>query len=209
MSSEPDVLYPVRDEAFQIAEELAAHILENANSYHALAAQDDYPGRDRMRFAVLLAMFEEMGKLMALMQQCEKAAKADYINVRIEDFHDHCLNGRKAAAQIMEELRTVEKASMSLGKRVNASVTEEPAFLREDFCALQPRLLYFEADKDKRGLDFIPPGELMDRFASIIERNTVSAGEYIHDLGKALGLWLQLERKAQRKEGSPHAVRYV
>ena len=112
MSGEPDVIHPLRDEAFQLAEDLAAHILESSNAYHALSGQDDFPGRDRMRFVILLVQFEEVGKLMALVRECEKAAKADYINVRIEDFHDPCLNGRRAVAQILEELRTVEQASM-------------------------------------------------------------------------------------------------
>ncbi len=208
MRGEPDVLYPARDEAFQMAEELAAHILDNANVYHALAGQEAFPGRDRLRFSALLLMFEELGKLMALVQQCEKAAKADYLSVRIEDFRDHCLNGRKAAAQILEELRTVEQASLALGKK-GGKVTEEPAFLAEDFCSLQERLQYLEPERQKRDLRFIPPPELMDRYASIIERNTLAAGDYIHDLGKALGLWLQLGRKSTRKEGEVHSIRYI
>ncbi|MBI0583226.1 MAG: hypothetical protein ISF22_03260 [Methanomassiliicoccus sp.] len=204
MSGEPDVIHPMRDEAFQIAVDLAAHILDNSNTYHALAGQDDFPGRDRARFTFLLVMFEEMGKLMALVQQCEKAAKADYINVRVEDFHDHCLNGRKAVAQILEELRTVENASLMLGRK-DAKVSPEPAFLGEDLCTLKERLMYLDADKSKRDLSFIPSGEEMDRFAAIIERNALAAGEYIHDLGRALGLWLQLGRKGR---GEGHSIRY-
>jgi hypothetical protein len=207
MSGAPDVIHPVREDAFRMAEELAAHILDNANVYHALAGQDEFPGRDRARSAMLIVMFEELGKLMALVQDCEKAAKADYINVRIEDFHNHCLNGRKAAAQILEELRTVEKASLSLGKGAG-KVTEEPEFLAEDFCSLHERLFYFEADPQKRDLRFIPPSELMDRYAAIIERNTLAAGEYIRDLGTALGMVLKLGRVPHRKEGSPHSLRY-
>lgn len=208
MSGEPDVLHPARDEAFQMAEDLAAHILENSNSYHALAGQTDYPGRDRMRFAILLIMFEEMGKLMALVQQCEKAAKADYLNARVEDFHDHCLNGRRAAAQILEELRTVEKASLTLGRK-DMAISEEPAFLREEFCSLQERLLYMSTEKKDRDLAFVPDGEIMDRYVFIIERNTLAAGDYIHDLGKALGLWMQLRLKPTRKEGDPHSLRFL
>jgi hypothetical protein len=208
MSGEPDVLYPLRDEAFQMAEELAAHILDSANVYHALAGQEVFPGRDRAQFSTLLLMFEEMGKLMALVQQCEKAAKADYMSVRVDGFRDHCLNGRKAAAQILEELRVVEKASLALGKK-GGKVSEEPVFLAEDFCTLQERLRYFEPEREKRDLKFMPPQELMDRYAEVIERNTLAAGDYIHDLGKALGLWLQLGRKPQRKEGAPHALRYL
>ncbi len=207
MSGEADVLHPARDAAFQMAEDLAAHILENSNTYHVLAGQAEYPGRDRLRFAVLLVMFEEMGKLMALVQQCEKAAKADYLNVRVEDFHNHCLNGRKATAQILEELRTAEKASLTLGRK-DITLSEEPAFVMEDFCSLQERLLYMGAEKQERSLDFIPPGALMDRYATIIERNTLAAGDYIHDLGRALGLWLQLGLKPKISDGEPHSIRY-
>lgn len=208
MSNEPDVIHPIRDEAFKLAEDLAAHILDNSNAYHALAGQDDFPGRDRVRFMVLLVLFEEAGKLMHLVRECEKAAKADYVNVRIEDYHNHCLNGRKAVAQFLEELRTVEQASLTLGRK-DIKVSEEPAFVKEDFCSLQERLLYLEADKKKRDLSFIPSGEQMDRYAEIIERNTLAASEYIHDLGRALGLWLQLGRKAERREGEPHSLRYL
>jgi|ADurb_Met_03_Slu_FD_contig_101_61633_length_1439_multi_3_in_0_out_0_3 hypothetical protein len=208
MSKDPDVMHPLRDEAFRLAEDLAAHILDTSNSYRALSEQDEFPGRDRMRLVILLVMFEEVGKLMSLVKECEKAAKADYVNVRIEDYHDHCRNGRKAAAQILEELRTVEQASMALGRK-DIKISEEPAFLREDFCSLQERLLYLDADTKKRSLTFIPPGDLMDRYAEIIERNTLAAAEYIHDLGRALGLWLQLGRKAKRVEGKPRSVRYT
>jgi hypothetical protein len=207
MSGEPDVLHPSRDEAFHMAEDLAAHILENSNSYHALAGQTDYPGRDRTRFAILLVMFEEIGKLMALVQQCERAAKADYLNVRVEDFHDHCLNGRRATAQILEELRTVEKASLTLGGK-GTVVSEEPAFVREEFCSLLDRLLYFAAESKDRDLAFVPSGEVMDRYAAIIERNALAAGEYIHDLGRALGLWLELRLKPTVDGGDPHSLRY-
>ncbi|WP_019177217.1 hypothetical protein [Methanomassiliicoccus luminyensis] len=208
MSSDPDVAYPPRDVAFQTAEDLAAHILENANSYHVLGEADRYSGQDRMRFAILLAMFEEMGKLMDLVRECEKAAKADYESVRVEDFHDHCLKGRRAVAQIMEEIRTVEKASLNLGKKMELKMTEEPAFLREEFCTLPDRVIHFELDRNGRGLDFIPSPELMDRLAAVVERNALAAGEYIHDLGKALGLWLDLGLK--RKKDVPEGViRYV
>lgn len=209
MNGEPDVLYPIRDEAFQLAEDLAAHILENANVYHALAGQEPFPGRDRSRFSTLLLMFEELGKLMALVQQCEKAAKSDYVNVRVEDFRDHCLNGRKAIAQVLEELRAVEQASLSLGKKGGGKVTGEPAFLAEDFCSLKERLQYLDPDKGKRDQSFIPTPELMDRYAAIVERNALAAGEYIRDLGKALGLNLQIRLVPQRKEGQPHSLRYM
>ncbi|MDW5562703.1 MAG: hypothetical protein SA339_05700 [Methanomassiliicoccus sp.] len=208
MSGEPDVIHPLRDEAFQLAEDLAAHILDHSNAYHALSGEDAFPGRDRARFLILVTMFEEVGKLMALVRECEKAAKADYVNVRIEDFHDHCLNGRKAVAQILEELRTVELASLTLGRK-DVRVSEEPAFVKEDFCSLRDRLLYLDADSKKRDLSFVPDGEQMDRYAEIIERNTLAASEYIHDLGRALGLWLQLGRKARRTEGVLHSVRYL
>jgi len=208
MSNEPDVIHPIRDEAFKLAEDLAAHILDNSNAYHALAGQDDFPGRDRMRFMVLIALFEEVGKLMSLVRECERAAKADYVNVRVENYHDHCLNGRKAVAQILEELKTVEQASLTLGRK-DIKVSEEPAFVKEDFCSLKERLLYLEADSKKRDLSFVPSGEQMDRYAEIIERNTLAASEYIHDLGRALGLWLQLGRKAERREGEPHSLRYL
>jgi hypothetical protein len=206
MSSEPDVAFKDLDQAFQLAIDLADHILENANAYHVIAGEKDFAGKGRIRFALLLVMFEEVGKLMTLVQECEKAAKADYPSVRIENYHNNCLNGRKAAAQIFEELRTVEIASLNLGKKAVA-LSVEPSFIKEDFCALKEGMLYLDLE-GKKG-DLVPQDELMDRYANIIERNAISAGEYLHDLAKALGLWRGMERKKTKMENaSEHAVRY-
>lgn len=208
MTDAPDVHHPLRDEAFELAIELAGHILENANTYHVLAGAEGYRGRERLRFAVLLVMLEETGKLLNMVRECEKAAKADYLSVRIEDFHDHCLNGRRALAQILEELRTMEQAFQTLG-RGTAGPTPEPAFAGEDFCGLKDRLLYLSLDGSGRDLGFIPPGELMDRLVSVMERNALSGAEYIGDLGKALGLVLSLDLRPNPGEGAPHSLRYA
>jgi len=208
MSDSPDVQHPIRDEAFESAIDLAAHILENANTYHALAGAEEYRGRERMRFATFLVMLEETGKLFNLVKECEKAAKADYLSVRIEDYNDNCLNGRKALAQILEELRVMEKAFDTLGKG-KGEPTPEPQFLKEDFCGLKDRLLYMPLDRKARDLSFIPPGETMDRLAAVMERNALSAGDYLHDLGRALGLWLTLDVKHKKTGSDEHSVRYA
>ena len=207
MENPPDVQHPLRDEAFQSGIDLARHILENANSYHALASED-YPGRDRMRFAVLLVILEESGKLLELVKECEKAAKADYLSVRIENYNDNCLNGRKAIGQILEELRVVDKAFETLGKG-KAEPMPEPEFLREDFCGLKERVLYMPLDRSARNLGFIPSGDLMDRLAGAAERNALAAGDYLHDLGRALGLWITLDIAPKGARGGPHSVRYA
>lgn len=160
-----------------------------------------------MRFAILLLMFEETGKLLNLVRECEKAAKADYLAVRVEGFHDNCLNGRRALAQILEEMRTVEKASQTLGKGA-AEMTGEPAFTKVDFCELKDRMQYLNIDRKARDRSVIPTPELMDRLASIMERNALSAGDYIHELGRALGLWIELGLRPRTQQGRPHALRY-
>lgn len=207
MNNPPDIQHPMRDEAFESAIDLAQHILENANAYHALASED-FPGRDRMRFAVLLVMLEEAGKLYNMVRECEKAAKSDYLSVRVENYYDNCLNGRRALAQILEELRVIDKAGQVLGGK-EAGQLPGPDFLREDFCTLKERLLYMPLDRSARDLSFIPSGELMDRLAGAVEHNALAAGEYLHDLGKALGLWITLELKPRKGEGKPHSIRYV
>ncbi|NLI73231.1 MAG: hypothetical protein GX369_00450 [Euryarchaeota archaeon] len=206
MSDSPDVQHPSRDEAFQSAVDLARHILENANSYHTLSSED-FPGRDRVRFAILILMLEEAGKLINMVRECERSAKADYLSVRIEDYNDNCLNGRRALGQILEELRIMDKAFEALGKGEGERMPE-PAFIKEDFCTLKERLLYMALDRSKRDLSFIPPGDLMDRLAGTIERNALAAGDYIHDLGRALGLWITLDLKP-RKGDEPHSIRYA
>ncbi len=208
MTAAPDVHHPLRDEAFQLAIDLASHILENANTYHVLSGADEYKGRERMRFATLIVMLEETGKLFNLVRECEKAAKADYLSVRVEDFHNNCLNGRRALAQILEELRTMEKAFLTLGKG-EVGLTMKLDFTKEDFCSLQDRLLYLSMDRSARDMGFIPPGNMMDRLAATIERNALSAGEYIHDLGRSLGLWLTLDLCPRQQEGAPHSLRYA
>ena len=46
----------------------------------------------------------------------------------------------------------------------------------------------------------------MDKYAAVIERNAIAAGNYLHDLGKALGLWVALELSPVEKNGK---VRYL
>jgi|GEM_PF-1074980 len=208
MTDVPDVQHPLRDDAFELAIDLAGHILENANTYHVLAGADEYRGRDRLRFTVLLVMLEEIGKLLNMVRECEKAAKADYLSVRIEGYNDNCLNGRRALAQLLEELRTMEKAFQTLGPGT-AEPTPEPAFVQEDFCSLKDRLLYLPMDRSQRDLGFIPSGEFMDRLASVVERNALAAAEYISDLGKALGLVLTLDLRPSGREGAAHSLRYA
>ena len=112
MNDDADVAYPIGTEAFEDVIRLSHHILESSNAFHILSIRD-FPGQSRVRFGILLTMFEELGKLLVLVQECEKAAKADYMSVRIDDFNDHELHGKRAVAQVLEELRTVELASAS------------------------------------------------------------------------------------------------
>jgi hypothetical protein len=198
--SDPDVAYPPRDAAFDLTIDVAQHILENANVFHLLGDQPDFPGRERNRFLYLLLMFEEMGKLMNLIQECEKAAKADYINVRIENFNNDGLNGRKAAGQIFEELRTVESAASKLGK-MQLKPFEEPAFLKDDFPHLVDSLLHVHIEGAET--PDAPSDEQMDRFSEIIERNSLAGAEYIHDLAKALGLWVEIGITRSKEKSGP------
>ena len=205
MSSNPDVVYIVRDEAFFTTAALADHILENANSFHTLAEADKFPGRDRMAFSIMLTMFDEMGKLLHMVRECEKTAKADHPDVRVEDFHNNALNGRRGLGQILEEIRTIESASVNLGFS-KAVITEEPEFLKEDYSSLDNRSRYFQVDKIMRRDVYLPTIDIMNRYAAVIERNSMAAGNYLHDLGKALGLWVSLELSPVKKDGK---VRYL
>lgn len=200
MSNVLDVVYIQRDEAFFTAASLADHILENANAYHTLADSEKFPGRDRMAFSVLLTMFDEMGKLLQIVKECEKAAKADHPSVRIEEFQNNVLNGRKALGQILEEMRTIKLASSSLGFK-ELEIAEEPEFIKEDYGSLSDRCRYFQIDVKNRKDEYLPSIDLMDKYAMVIERNAVAAGGYLHDLGKALGLWVSLELKGIEKDG--------
>lgn len=204
MSDSPDVVHILRDEAFFITAALADHILENANAYHTLAEAEKFPGRDRMAFSIMLTMFDEMGKLLQMVRECEKTAKADHPSVRVEDFHNNALNGRRGLGQIFEEIRTIEAASVNLGF-ANAVVTEEPDFLREEYASLDNRSRYFQIDKIMRKDTYLPTIDIMDKYAAVIERNALAAGTYLHDLGKALGLWVSLELSKVEKDGR---VRY-
>ncbi len=49
----------------------------------------------------------------------------------------------------------------------------------------------------------------MDRLAGAAERNALAAGDYLHDLGRALGLWITLDIAPKGAKGGPHSVRYA
>lgn len=87
-----------------------------------------------------------------------------------------------------------------------AVITEEPEFLKEDYSSLDGRSRYFQIDKIMRKDEYIPTIDIMNRYAAVIERNAIAAGNYLHDLGKALGLWVSLELSPAEKNGK---VRYL
>ena len=70
MNNPPDIQHPMRDEAFESAIDLAQHILRTPMPTMHWPLR--FPGRDRMRFAVLLVMLEEAGKLYNMVRNARR-----------------------------------------------------------------------------------------------------------------------------------------
>ncbi len=54
----------------------------------------------------------------------------------------------------------------------------------------------------------IPSNDIMNKYAEIIERNSIAAAEYAHDLGKALGIWIELDLKPKKISEDSHIIIY-
>ncbi len=208
MSQDQDIMFFDRDVAFRTASGLAGHILETANGFHVLSEDKGYVGRERLKLGLLLLMLEESGKLMTMVRELEKAAKADYQSVRMEGLDDNCTNGQKALAQIMEEVKIVGLASEMLGKKVGKAPEQlEQIVPGPDFCSFKNAALYYSFGNGPAL--HVPSERTMDRYAQVIERNALSAGDYIHELGMALGIWIELElRSVASGEGGKERIRY-
>ncbi len=208
--TESHMTYMSRDDAFAAAIDLSSFVLEYANAYHSIAGEEEFMGKKRIQFAILLLMLDGMGKLLRLVQECERAAKADYENVQVKDFEDRCLNAEFAAKEIANEVAEAQKAFQQLRKEQEGKRTGVEMLSRNvDFCALMESMLFFQGKRSEEFLSHIPSEETMDIYASVIERNSLGAADYIHELAKALGLWRESGVRPIQPPGSPkHALRY-
>ena len=148
---------------------------------------------------------EDLEKIDFKQVRGEEGIKRATVNIAGNDLNVVAASGLSNARQILEEIRTIESASVNLGFS-KAVITEEPEFLKEDYSSLYGRSRYFQIDKIMRKDEYIPTIDIMNRYAAVIERNAMAAGNYLHDLGKALGLWVSLELSPAEKNGK---VRYL
>ncbi len=202
-----DLIHIDRERAFSYGMDLASHILEYANAYHVISGEDHFMGQRRVRFVILLLMFEEYGKLFTLLSEVERSAKSDYENVRVENFHDHCLNGKTGAMQILNEVQEIEKAAKMLVKSKHPKDVGNE-WVKQDFCDLKDNITYMLPDS-QREQETMPTDDQMDIYAGSMERNSICAAEYLHELAKALGLWRESGIAVRHSKGAPkHDIRY-
>ena len=165
-------------------------------------------GRSRVKFAILLLMFEEYGKLLNLLREIERSAKSDYENVRMENYQNHCLNGKNGAVSIFDEVQEVEKAAQMLSRSRHLK-DGDTSWIKRDFCELKEAVLYRSPEPSEGSLSLIPSDEQMDIYVGAVERHALSAADYLHELAKALGLWRESGIAAHREKGAPpHSIRY-
>jgi hypothetical protein len=92
------------DDAHITALELSTHILEYANVFRLISSQNGFIGRRRVRYGTLLLMMDEMGKLMEIMKDCERAVTMKDPYVKIEKFFVNASRNEKALTDIVKEI---------------------------------------------------------------------------------------------------------
>jgi hypothetical protein len=92
------------DDAHITALELSTHILEYANAFRLISSQNVFLGQRRIRYGILLLMMDEMGKLMEIMKDCERAVTMKDPFVKVEKFFSKDSGNEKALTDILKEI---------------------------------------------------------------------------------------------------------
>src|SRR5665647_1539221 len=89
------------DAAHLKALELAGHVIEYVNAYKALSVQTEYAGKRRLRYANLLMGVKELGILLRLLKDCERAVTAKDPIVKVVDYYS---STGMTSAEAVEEI---------------------------------------------------------------------------------------------------------
>jgi hypothetical protein len=181
------------DAAHLKALELAGHVIEYVNAYKALSMQSEYAGRGRLRYANMLMAVNELGMLMRLLKECERAVTARDPMVRVADYYSS--TGMGSADAVDEIMREAGK-SETLFQSVKKMLGREPSdidFTRfkdilsrsgKDIPALAREMLFFDIDDPDVG-ERIPAEESMDMLLMAVEMNARGAADFLSEWARA------------------------
>jgi hypothetical protein len=181
------------DDAHLKALDLAGHVIEYVNAYKALSVQSEYAGKGRLRYANLLMAVNELGTLMRLLKDCERAVTARDPIVKVVDYYSS--NGMTSAEAVDEILREAGKSEL-LFQSVKKMLGREPSeidFSRfkdilsrsgKDIPGLAKEMLFFDIDDPHAG-DRIPDDESMDMLLMAVEMNARGAADFLSEWARA------------------------
>jgi hypothetical protein len=181
------------DAAHLKALELAGHVIEYVNSYKALSVQSEYAGKRRLRYAHLLMAVNELGMLLRLLKDCERAVTAKDPTVKVIGYYSS--TGMTSADAVDEILREAGKSEM-LFQSVKKMLGREPSdidFSRfkdilsrsgKDIPGLAREMLFFDID-DPKIEGRIPDDESMDMLLLAVEMNARGAADFLSEWARA------------------------
>ena len=181
------------DAAHLKALELAGHVIEYVNAYKALSFQSEYAGKRRLRYANLLLAVNELGMLMRLLKDCERAVTAKDPIVKVLGYYS--TTGMTSAEAVDEILREAGK-SETLFMSVKKMLGREPSdidFSRfkdilsrsgKDIPELTREMLFFDID-DPKAEERIPDDESMDMLLMALEMNARGAADFLSEWARA------------------------
>jgi hypothetical protein len=208
MSRVKDDLELKVDDAHLKALELAGHIIEYVNAYKALSVQSEYAGRRRLRYANLLMGVSELGMLMRLLKDCERAVTAKDPYVKVLGYYSS--SGMTSNEAVDEILREAGKSEM-LFQSVKKMLGREPSeidFSRfkdilsrsgMDIPGLAHEMFFFDID-DTKVEEKIPDDVSMDMLLMAVEMNARGAADFLSEWARAKELgpafWFRLVEPA-------------
>jgi hypothetical protein len=200
------------DDAHLKALELAAHVIEYVNAYKALSVQSEYAGKRRLRYANLLVAVNELGMLMRLLKDCERAVTARDPAVKVIGYYSSTgMTSAEAVDEIMREEGKTELLFQSFKKMLGREPTDidfsrfKDVLSRsgKDIPGLARQMLFFDID-DPFVEDAIPDDELLDMLLLAVEMNARGAADFLTEWARAkeLGPAFQLKLVAQSPAAS-------
>jgi hypothetical protein len=189
MSRVKDDLELKVDDAHLKALELASHVIEYVNAYKALSVQSEYSGKERLRYANLLMAVNELGMLMRLMKDCERAVTAKDPFVKVPDYYSTTgMSSKEAVEEILREAGKSEALFMSVKKMLGREPSDID-FSRfkdilsrsgKDIPGLAREMFFFDID-DTSMEGKIPDDESMDMLLMAVEMNARGAADFLSE----------------------------
>lgn len=181
------------DDAHITAFELSTHILEYANAFRLMSSQNGFIGQRRVRYGILLLMMDEMGKLMEIMKDCERAVTMKDPFVKVENFFSKGSRNEKAFTDIIKEIGKSETLSILFRKVMGRSPSNvdfesfKKQFMRGSG-ELEEQIrtnLFYDVRNRTDHPEFVPEGQVIDMFFEAVVMNAEGAREFLQEWARA------------------------